>query len=274
MTPNNHGIAIIIPARYGSKRFPGKPLAKLANKEILGHVLANAMIAAEKLTAAQIVVATDDERIKNYCDQNNFMCVMTEQNLSTGTDRVLAAAHQLSPRPDIILNLQGDSPFVYPDIIHAVITALISNQNIDIATPVTQLSWRALDILRASKQTTPFSGTTVIRNPDGTAHWFSKAIIPALKTESKIRGSDDDLSPIFRHIGLYAFRYEALAKFAALPPSYFETLEELEQLRALEAGMKILTVPIDYKNRPTMTGIDSPEDLTRAETLLNIPKDQ
>lgn len=261
-------IAIIIPARYASKRFPGKPLAKLLGKEVLGHVIDRANATAQKIKNIDVVVATDDERISAYCETINIKCVMTSTDLNTGTDRVLAAANLLNPRPSIIVNLQGDAPFIYDDMIYAVINALINNPHIDIATPVTQLSWDALDQLRISKQTTPFSGTTVIRKSDGTARWFSKAVIPALKTEQKIRGKGDERSPIFRHIGLYAFRYEALAKFAALPPSYFETLEELEQLRALENNMSILTVPVDYNGRAEMTGIDSPEDLSRAETIL------
>jgi 3-deoxy-manno-octulosonate cytidylyltransferase (CMP-KDO synthetase) len=261
-------IAIIIPARYGSKRFPGKPLALLRDKEVLGHVIERARIAAKQFDHCTVLVATDDDRIAEYCRKESIDVVLTSADLATGTDRVLVAAESLTPRPDIILNLQGDAPFVYEDMIAEVIEALHNNPQFDIATPVTQMTWARLDKLRNLKKATPFSGTTVIRATDGSAVWFSKSIIPALKSESKIRKDDNDLSPVFRHIGLYAFRYEALKKFAELPSSHYEDCEELEQLRALENGMNILTVAVDYKGRPAMTGIDSPEDLIRAEALL------
>lgn len=270
MTPQitDKNIAIIIPARYGSKRFPGKPLALLRDREVLAHVVDRAREALTDLPHTKIIVATDDDRIMDFCKNNNIDAVMTDEHIATGTDRVLAASKYLTPAPDIVINLQGDAPFVYGDMIRDVIDALIKNPNIDIATPVTQMTWGQLDKLRANKKTTPFSGTTVIRNTDGTARWFSKSIIPSLKIESKIRTDDDALSPVFRHIGLYGFQRASLEKYASLPPSHYETLEELEQLRALENNMSIMTVCVDYKNRPSMTGIDSPEDLSRAEDLL------
>lgn len=261
-------IAIIIPARYASKRFPGKPLALLRDREVLGHVVDRARESVESFPSAQILVATDDDRILEYCKKIDVNAIHTSPDLPTGTDRVLVAAQSLSPRPDIVLNLQGDSPFVYCDMIRDVIQALIDHPEIDISTPVTQLTWAGLDKLRNSKKTTPFSGTTVIRNADGTARWFSKSIIPGLKIESKIRANDNDLSPVFRHLGLYCFRYDALDRFAKLPASHYEQLEELEQLRALENGMSIMTVPVDFKGRPAMNGIDSPEDLARAEAIM------
>jgi 3-deoxy-manno-octulosonate cytidylyltransferase (CMP-KDO synthetase) len=261
-------IAIIIPARYASKRFPGKPLALLRDREVLGHVVDRAREAIASFPSAQIIVATDDDRIIEYCKKISVESVFTSPDLPTGTDRVLAAAQSLTTKPDIVLNLQGDSPFVYSDMIKAVIQALLDNPTLDISTPVTQLTWAGLDKLRNAKKSTPFSGTTVIRNHDGTARWFSKSIIPSLKIESKIRGHDDELSPIFRHLGLYCFRYAALEKFAELSTSHYESLEELEQLRAIENGMTIMTVPVDYKGRPAMNGIDSPEDLARAEAIM------
>jgi 3-deoxy-manno-octulosonate cytidylyltransferase (CMP-KDO synthetase) len=262
-------IAIIIPARYASKRFPGKPLALLRDREVLGHVVDRARESIASFPSAQILVATDDDRILDYCKTISVNAILTSPNLPTGTDRVLVAAQSLNPTPDIVLNLQGDSPFVYSDMIKAVIQALIDNPSLDISTPVTQLTWAGLDKLRNAKKTTPFSGTTVIRNEDGTARWFSKSIIPSLKIESKIRGEDENqLSPVFRHLGLYCFRYAALDRFAKLPASHFEQLEELEQLRALENDMTIMTVPVDFKGRPAMNGIDSPEDLARAEAIM------
>ena len=131
-------------------------------------------------------------------------------------------------------------------------------------TPVVRLSWAELDELRISKQSTPFSGTTAILDKNNHALWFSKNIIPAIRSED--RGSP--LSPIYRHIGLYGYARTSLERYVTLPQSVYEELEGLEQLRALENGMTIQAVVVDYKGRPAMTGIDSPEDLIRAEKLL------
>jgi 3-deoxy-manno-octulosonate cytidylyltransferase (CMP-KDO synthetase) len=121
-----------------------------------------------------------------------------------------------------------------------------------------------LDTLRESKKTTPFSGTTAILDSNNRALWFSKNVIPAIRKEDRTQPH----SPVYRHIGLYGYARAALQKYVTLPPSHYEQLEGLEQLRAIENGMTIQAVVVDYKGRPAMTGIDSPEDLQRAEALL------
>lgn len=255
--------AIIIPARYGSTRFPGKPLAILKGKAILDHVYDIAKKAADANTT--IHVATDDDRIADHCRHNNIPFLMTSPDCATGTDRAMAAIKQLSDQPDFVINLQGDAPLTPSDFVRALITEAEKNQDADIITPVTQLDWGELDTLREHKKTTPFSGTTATIDQTGRALWFSKNIIPAIRKENRA----DKLSPVYRHIGLYGYKRSALEKYVTLPPSRYEELEGLEQLRALENGLKIQTVIVDYKGRPSMTGIDSPEDLKRAEELLS-----
>lgn len=256
--------AIIIPARYASTRFPGKPLALLAGKPVLEHVVDIAHQVVQHVGETTFHVTTDDDRIRSFCDSKNIPVIMTTGQFETGTDRVMAAAQALSTTPDFIINLQGDAPFTPPDFVESLISTFRQHPTLDIVTPVVQLSWTELDNLRESKKTTPFSGTTAILGQDNKALWFSKNIIPAIRKEDRTT----TLSPVYRHIGLYGYSRAALKKFITLPVSHYESLEGLEQLRALENGMNIQAVIVDYKGRPAMTGIDSPEDIQRAEALL------
>lgn len=259
--------AIIIPARYGSTRFPGKPLALLAGKTVLERVADIARNVVSQISDVTYHVATDDQRIADVCIQHHIPVILTPADFETGTDRVMAAVNTLPDTPDFIINLQGDAPFTPADFVTDLIQAYAANPAADIVTPVVQLSWAELDALRAHKIETPFSGTTAILGSDLRAIWFSKNIVPAIRKEDKMRLLDN-LSPVYRHIGLYGYAYDALRKYITLPLSHYEQLEGLEQLRALENGMTIQAVIVDYKDRPAMTGIDSPEDLQRAEALL------
>jgi 3-deoxy-manno-octulosonate cytidylyltransferase (CMP-KDO synthetase) len=256
--------AIIIPARYASTRFPGKPLALLAGKAVLAWVVDIAKAVALQTPNVTYHVATDDDRIRAFCNQHAIPVIMTASQFETGTDRVMAAAKTLPIQPDFIINLQGDAPFTPADFVVDIVKAYKNNPTADIVTPVVQLSWTELDSLRESKKSTPFSGTTAIIDKNRRALWFSKNILPAIRKEDR----SINLSPIYRHIGLYGYSYAALEKYISLPVSPYEQLEGLEQLRALENGLTIQAVVVDYKGRPSMTGIDSPEDLIRAEALL------
>ncbi len=257
--------AIIIPARYGSTRFPGKPLAQLAGRSVLSHVLDLSRLAAHG-TDTSVHVTTDDDRIEAEALRLGASVLRTSADCKTGTDRVRQAAALLDQKPDFVLNMQGDAPLTPPDFLSAIIKAA-ETTDADIVTPVVQLSWNDLDTLRESKRATPFSGTTATMTESGKALWFSKNIIPSIRKEDELRKASN-LSPVFRHIGLYGYRLSSLERYAALPMGVYEELEGLEQLRALENGMAIQCVTVDYKGRPSMTGIDSPEDLTRAEKLL------
>lgn len=256
--------AIIIPARYASTRFPGKPLALLAGKTVLERVVDIARSVAQQTADVTYAIATDDGRIEQFCKDHDIPVILTPADCETGTDRVMAAAQTLSTAPDFIINLQGDAPFTPADFVTDIITAYKNNLSADIVTPVVRLTWDELDKLRESKKSTPFSGTTAILDSKNRALWFSKNIIPAIRKEDRTQPH----SPVFRHIGLYGYGHAALQKYITLPPSHYEQLEGLEQLRALENGMTIQAVVVDYKGRPAMTGIDSPEDLQRAEALL------
>jgi 3-deoxy-manno-octulosonate cytidylyltransferase (CMP-KDO synthetase) len=253
---------IVIPARYASQRFPGKPLHPINGVSMLART-ADAARRAGQATGARVIIATDDQRIADHAKEIGVDSVMTDAALPSGTDRCRAAAQLAAPDADFIVNLQGDAPFTPP----AHIAALIDNAGKgDVVTPVIQLSWEALDDLRERKKTTPFSGTTCIRAPDGRAMWFSKNILPAMRSEQKLRMAGG-LSPVLQHVGLYGYSRDALSRIAALKPSHYENLEGLEQLRFLENGLSVFAVIVEASTFP-QAGIDTPEDADRATRLL------
>jgi 3-deoxy-manno-octulosonate cytidylyltransferase (CMP-KDO synthetase) len=274
---STHKALIVIPARYGSSRFPGKPLEKLGPYTMLEHVYARAKHA---LTQAplhdhkdniNIVVATEDARIFDFCTSKNMPCIMTDENCKTGSDRALQAAQKMQQdsahKIDIILNLQGDNPFVSVEAISSVLGDLLSNPQHQVATPVVALSWEALALLRAHKEQTPFSGTTAVFDQNGKAYWFSKTILPAIRSEDALR-AQSSMSPVFRHIGLYGYRMDVLAQFVSWPQGQYETMEGLEQLRFLENGIDIYCQKIAPHSVPPLSGIDTPQDLARANEML------
>jgi 3-deoxy-manno-octulosonate cytidylyltransferase (CMP-KDO synthetase) len=249
--------AIIVPARYGSTRFPGKPLALLGGISMVARTAKNAQDAADQIGNSIALVETDDDRIMAHCQAENIPCVMTESDLPSGSDRALAAAMAYEAQNgitiDTIVNLQGDAPFTPVSHIVAVVERLKSDALIDVATPYVQPE-------------TPFSGTTLVCDKSNRALWFSKNIIPAIRKEEDLR-RENTLSPVRRHIGLYAYRKSALERFVSLPVGYWENIEGLEQLRCLENGMHISCVKVEPP-QVAISGIDSPEDLARAEALL------
>jgi len=258
---------IVIPARYASTRLPGKPLVMISGQTMLQRVVRLSLMAAEGLENVSVVVATDDDRITQHCSEIGITCVMTALESPTGTDRVAEAVRKLKDKPDFILNMQGDAPLTPPDFLRAMIAAFAASP-CDVVTPVTQLTWEQLDSLRQNKLMTPFSGTTAVFNEKtGNAFWFSKSIIPSIRKEDDLR-INSDKSPVFRHIGLYGYSLDMLEKFINLAESNFEKLEGLEQLRVLENGYTIRCVPVDFKGRANMSGIDSPQDVTRAQELI------
>lgn len=258
-------IAIVIPARYASTRFPGKPLVKIGEKTMLARVVDVAQKAAKDLDDVSILVATEDKRIATHAAEIGAQCALTSEECRTGSDRALDAIKQLEDRPDFVLNLQGDAPFTPVSVVRTLLEAM--KPNIEVITPACQLSWDDLDRLRDIKRMIPFSGTTVVTDKDGQALWFSKNIIPAIRKEDALRQSNT-LSPVCQHIGLYGFRVDILEKFCTLAQSPYELLEGLEQLRMLENGIQIKTIMVDIDTGLIQTGIDTPEDAKRAEDLL------
>lgn len=266
-------IAIAIPARYASSRFPGKPLAMIAGKTMLARVADIAREAAAMFESlphmdVTVFITTDDARIEKHAAEIGLPCFMTSQSCKTGSDRVLEALRQMQEWPDFVINLQGDAPFTPVATIRALIQAFIDDATLEAVTPVHRLSWNDLDRLREAKKTTPFSGTTAILDSKrGEAIWFSKAILPVIRKEDDLR-AESPMSPVYQHMGLYGYRIDVLEKFCRLPQSPYEKIEELEQLRLIENGIAIRAVEIEIEDGGIHSGIDTPEDLKRAEALL------
>lgn len=256
---------IVIPARFGSTRLPGKPLLSIAGRTLLDRVGAIAREAARLAGNIDIVIATDDARIADHAAALGLESALTSPAIASGSGRACAAARMRPTLPGIVVNLQGDAPFIPADGVAALIAAARSSGSAA-TTPVVRLDWDALDKMRAHKQTTPFSGTTCVRRADGMALWFSKAILPAIRGEAALREAGP-LSPVYRHLGLYAYRLDALEAFEQTPPTPYEQAEGLEQLRFLETGRDIMTIEIPAP-RYAISGIDTQADVELAERLI------
>lgn len=260
-------IALLIPARYGSTRFPGKPLAKIAGKTMLGRVVEIAKKCADKNGNIAAAVATEDERIANHCKEIDIPCVMTSDTCKTGSDRILEAAEKLGDF-DYIIGLQGDAPFTPLEAPEKMIEAFQNNPGHEVVTPIVRLRWEELEALHEQKKQTPFSGTTVTIDTSGKALWFSKTILPAIRNTENLQKEDAIFSPVYQHIGLYGYRMDTLKRFVSLSQGHYEQLEGLEQLRLLENNISVQTVLLDVPAGLAQAGIDSPEDIERAERIL------
>lgn len=261
-------ILIVIPARYQSSRLPGKPLVKIAGKEMIKRVAEIADFICKKNPDCRYVVATDDERIKHFCQNNHIPVAMTAGTCKSGTERCWDAVQKEKENPDLILNLQGDNPLCPPHIIQSIIDCW-NNYPADVYTPCIHLDWTEYDRLIEAKKVTPYSGTTVLVDKFGYALAFSKNTIPAIRKPEKAR-AELPKSPVRRHVGLYAYTYDALRSYFSLEPSTYEqsVVEGLEQMRFLFNGARIKMVEVDYRGRKTTSGVDSPEDIARVEEIL------
>jgi 3-deoxy-manno-octulosonate cytidylyltransferase (CMP-KDO synthetase) len=251
---------IVIPARFPSTRLPGKPMVVINGKSMLQRVW---MLAKAVKNSDEVFIATDDKRIQDHAHSFGAEVIMTDPSCPTGTDRVYAAVSQLSYTPEIIINFQGDAVLTPPWIIQDLIDAMIQDKNVETATLAAQLTWEKYDELVKSKASSKSSGTTVTFDKNCYALYFSKSIIPFVRNKDQNSAS----SPVFKHIGMYGYRFDALKKFVSLPQTPLEKVESLEQLRLLENGIKIKIVLADTKGK-TMWGVDSPEDVNKVEEII------
>lgn len=241
----------IIPARYASSRFPGKPLARLGGKTVIERVYTQARKAID-----DVVVATDDDRIMQAVNAFGGRCVMTLPELPSGTDRVCAAYTACSCDADVVINIQGDEPFIDPEQTKAL-AGCFDDPQTQIATLVRKFG-RDADYSTVANPNTP----KVVVDSRGFALYFSRSVIPYQ------RGIDTELWPqsydYLAHVGIYAYRAEVLKEITRLPQSPLEQAEKLEQLRWLQAGYRIKTALTTLST----IGIDTPDDLRRAEQYL------
>ena len=238
----------LIPARYASTRFPGKPLHLIAGKPLIQHVVEQCQRAK---SLSEVIVATDDTRIWEVA-QNFCRAEMTLPDHPSGSDRIAEIAARVAC--DGVVNIQGDEPLIDPAVIDAVAGALQGNEMSTAATPIKNLS--ELDNPNVVK---------VVVNGAGRALYFSRRTIPYLR-EAASRPVSEQLAafPFLKHLGIYGFRRETLLRLVKFPVSPLENAEKLEQLRALENGIGIAVVQVDYDS----VGVDVPEDVARVEALL------
>ncbi len=251
---------IIIPARYQSTRLPGKPLVPIAGVAMIERVW---KLAKQVQNIFDVYVATDDERIISFVHAFGGKTIVTDENCPNGTARCFDAVRKLDFKPDVIFNMQGDAPITPPWIVQEIVDQMSAHPSWEMATPAVNLSWDARAKLIENKIKTPSSGTTVVFDRYSRALYFSKNVLPFVRSPK----TGNDASPTWRHIGLYAYRYDALKKYLDLPEAEMEDAEKLEQLRALYHDIAMYVVPVDYQGR-THGSVDSPEDVTRLEVLI------
>ena len=252
----------IIPSRFGSSRFPGKPLAMLAGKPLVAWVV-EAVKKAKSLD--EVFVATDDERIVKAVEEYGGTAVMTPSELPSGTDRIACAARNRFGGDfgddDILVNIQGDEPLIDPKLIDELVAKLENGKGFEMATAVTPI-----------RSAADFAAKTVVKvvlDRDDGAMYFSRAPIPCDRDnvpDFSLSTSTSSLHLYVRHLGIYAYRGEFLKRYIVEPPCPLEKTEKLEQLRALWMGAKIAVVRTDDEG----VGVDTPEDAVRVEKILRL----
>jgi 3-deoxy-manno-octulosonate cytidylyltransferase (CMP-KDO synthetase) len=235
--------AVVIPSRYGSTRFPGKPLAEIAGKPMIRWVWEAARRAR---LASRVVVATDDARIADAVRAFGGEVAMTSEACASGTDRVAEVAATLEE--EVFLNLQGDEPLMSPAVVDAVIAPLLSDRAVEMTTAALPMD----DMERFSDPMV----VKVVADDRGDALYFSRAPIPHDREGRPVRWR--------KHLGIYGYRKDFLLRLASMPPSSLEAVEMLEQLRVLQAGYRIRVVDVAFDS----VGVDTPEDLKKVEERL------
>ena len=238
----------IIPARYASTRFPGKPLAVLGGKTVIQRVYEQV-----KSVLSDVYVATDDERIFSCVESFGGKAVMTRKDHQSGTDRIQEAVEKTATQADVIINVQGDEPFIQPSQIQTLMQLFD-----DPSTQIGTLGKLFESIEAVENPNSP----KIVTDMKGFALYFSRSVIPYIR--GKERQDWFSEYPFLKHLGVYAYRREVLSEVTKLPQSSLEKAESLEQLRWLQDGYRIRVGMTDVET----VGIDTPEDLQRAEEFL------
>jgi len=262
-------VCIIIPARYASSRYPGKPLVQLrgaagAARSLLERSVLAARKAAAALPAgADVYVATDDDRIFTEAERSGATAIMTDAGCRNGTERIAQAISRRGLNYRIVVNLQGDAPLTPAHFVTALITAMQRDPSLDVTTPVLRCDAEAVQNFIADRQAGRVGATTVVSNRLGQALYFSKEVIPF--TNGK--GVVDEMVPVFHHVGLYAYRPAALAAYMGWEIGPLERLEGLEQLRFLENGYPVGTIEVSAPVA-AFWELNNPSDVLLIESYL------
>jgi 3-deoxy-manno-octulosonate cytidylyltransferase (CMP-KDO synthetase) len=258
-------VLIVIPARYESSRYPGKPLVGLRGATGVSRSLIRRSWDAAMTVAGvdRVVVATDDDRIRAAAQDFGAEVVMTSSACRNGTERCAEALSVLGGGYDIVVNLQGDAPLTPGWFVEDLVAGLRAAPAMAVATPVLQTEGAALNGFLDDRRAGRVGGTTAVFGADGRALYFSKEVIPFT---GKVYGPADE-TPVFHHVGVYAYRPAALAAYVGWDPGALETLEGLEQLRFLERGLPVLCVTVQARGRQFWE-LNNPEDVPRIEAML------
>ena len=255
---------ILIPARFASTRYPGKPLVELKGAGGAPKPLIQRSVEAARRVpgVSGVYVTTDDERIAEACGSFGVGVIMTSSECRNGTERCAEALSQLHA-PDLVINFQGDALLTPPGFVTALIDHMAANPDAAVATPAMRQRTEEVRALQAEESAGRVGGTSVVTGNHGRALYFSKKLIPYLPGHSL----DGELSPVRLHIGIYAYRPCALESYIALPPSELEELEGLEQLRFLAAGIAVDVVEVETPPF-TLRELNNPGDVEPIEAAL------
>lgn len=258
-------VLIVIPARYASTRYPGKALIDLKGAGgIAKPLIQRSWEAAQAVRGVdRVVVATDDNRIRNKAESFGAEVVMTSSSCANGTERCAEALDKIGGSFDIVVNLQGDAPLTPPWFIEELVAALKDHPTAEVATPVLRCDGRALAGFLEDRRAGRVGATTAVFGVDGKALYFSKEVIPYTNDDYP----DHQMTPVFHHVGVYAYRPGALAAYPHWEPGVLENLEGLEQLRFLERERPVLCVEVQSRGRQFWE-LNNPEDVLRIEAML------
>jgi 3-deoxy-manno-octulosonate cytidylyltransferase (CMP-KDO synthetase) len=255
---------IAIPARYASTRYPGKPLVPLRGPDGEKTLIRRSWEAAVLVRGVdRVVVATDDDRIADHARSFGAEVVMTSSDARNGTERCAEVVRHL-PGYDVVVNLQGDAPLTPPWFVEDLVTGLAADPVADIATPVLRCDGRAVSGFLMDRRAGRVGGTTAVFGNGGRALYFSKEVIPYTGRDY----GPDEVTPVFHHVGVYAYRPAALAAYPSWPVGPLETLEGLEQLRFLEQGRHVLCVEVQSRGRQFWE-LNNPSDVPVIERMLS-----
>jgi 3-deoxy-manno-octulosonate cytidylyltransferase (CMP-KDO synthetase) len=256
-------VLIAIPARYASTRYPGKPLVSLRGPDGEKTLIRRSWEAAMEVDGIdRVVVATDDDRIREHAEGFGADVVMTSDTCGNGTERCAEVVQQLSGY-DVIVNLQGDAPLTPAWFVEDLVAGLLGDSEADIATPVLRCDGRAVAGFLADRRAGRVGGTTAVFGTEGRALYFSKEVIPYTGRTY----ADDEATPVFHHVGVYAYRPAALVAYPSWPVGPLETLEGLEQLRFLEQGRRVLCVEVSARGRQFWE-LNNPSDVAVIESMM------
>ncbi|WP_371224749.1 3-deoxy-manno-octulosonate cytidylyltransferase [Roseovarius sp. 2305UL8-3] len=258
-------VLVVIPARYASTRYPGKPLVALtgASGQAKSLIQRSWEAAVEVNGVDRVVVATDDDRIGDAAKGFGAEVVMTSEDCANGTERCADAMERLGEVHDIVVNLQGDAPLTPHWFVEDLVTGLRGDPDADMATPVLRTDGQALNGFLEDRANGRVGGTTAVFGRTNHALYFSKEVIPY--TGKTYQAQDE--TPVFHHVGVYAYRPAALAAYRTWPAGPLEQLEGLEQLRFLENRRSILCVEVDARGRQFWE-LNNPEDVPRLEKMM------